>query len=134
MKLIASIWGHYEILKILQLALFLNVFQKRKQCFDPWVWFISLTRCELDCVTIEMTYSNNFTHEPLWVVTHTACLTPGFKRFPATRILPLLLCVFCVVQCTWLESLCETTGNWKSLGIIFPYKMTAISSSSANDS
>ena len=28
--------------------------------------------CELDLVTIEMRYNNNFTHEPLWVVTHTA--------------------------------------------------------------
>ena len=28
--------------------------------------------CELDRVTIEMRHSNNFTHEPLWVVTHTA--------------------------------------------------------------
>ena len=47
-------------------------FWKRKQCFDPWVWFVSLTRCELDRVTIETRHSNSFTHEPLWVVTHTA--------------------------------------------------------------
>ena len=25
--------------------------------FDPWVWFISLTRCELDLATIEMRHS-----------------------------------------------------------------------------
>ena len=60
------------MLKILQIALFRNFFQKRKQCFNPWVWFISLTRCELDRGTIEMWSSNSFTHEPLWAVTHTA--------------------------------------------------------------
>ena len=58
---------------ILQIALFRNVFQKRKQCFDPGFWFISLyTRCELYRVTIKMRYINSFTHEPLRVMTHTA--------------------------------------------------------------
>ena len=33
---------------------------------------ISFTRCVLDRVTIEMRHINSFTHEPLWVVTHTA--------------------------------------------------------------
>ena len=41
-------------------------FQKRKQCFDSGVWFISVTRCELDrAVTIEMRHINSFSHEPL---------------------------------------------------------------------
>ena len=60
------------MLKILQIALLRNVFQKRKQCFDPGFWFISLTRCELDRVTIEIRHIHSFTHEPLWVVSHTA--------------------------------------------------------------
>ena len=68
----AGIRGHYEISRILQIALFRNVFQKRKQCFDPGFWFISLTRCELDRVKIEMTHINIFNNEPLWVVMHTA--------------------------------------------------------------
>ena len=68
MKPITSIRGHYEILKILQIALFRNVFQKRKQFFHRWILFIFLTRCELDRVTIEMRHSNSFTHEPLWVM------------------------------------------------------------------
>ena len=33
---------------------------------------LSLTRYELDRVTIEMRRINSFTHDPLWVVTHTA--------------------------------------------------------------
>ena len=41
-------------------------FQKRKQCFDSGVWFISVTRCVLDrAVTIEMRHINSFSHEPL---------------------------------------------------------------------
>ena len=40
---IASIRGHYEILRILQIALFRNVFQKRKQCFDLGFWSRVLT-------------------------------------------------------------------------------------------
>ena len=41
-------------------------FQKRKQCCDSGVWFISVTRCELDrAVTIEMRHINSFSHEPL---------------------------------------------------------------------
>ena len=68
MKPITSIRGHYEILKILQIALFCDVFQKRKQFFHRWILFIFLTRCELDRVTIEMRHSNSFTHEPLWVM------------------------------------------------------------------
>ena len=65
---------HYEILKILQIALFRNVFQKRTKK-ETVLWSLGLIylsrRCELDRVTIEMKHSNNFTHEPLWVVTHT---------------------------------------------------------------
>ena len=72
MKPIASIYGQYEILKILQIALLRKVFQKRKKYFDPGFWSISLTRWELNRATIEMRHINSFTHEPLRVVTHTA--------------------------------------------------------------
>ena len=58
LKPVASIRGHYEILRILRIALFRDVFQKRKQCFDPGFWFISLTRCELNRVTIEMRHTS----------------------------------------------------------------------------
>ena len=65
---------HHEILKILQIALFRTVFQKRTEKENVF-WSLGLIylsrRCELDRVTIEMKHSNNFTHEPLWVVTHT---------------------------------------------------------------
>ena len=42
-------------------------------------------------------------------------LTPRFKCFPATRILPIIsvLFVFCVVPN--IEPLCENAANWKSL-------------------
>ena len=39
-------------------------------------------------------------------------LTPRFKRFPATRILPITFCVFSVLG---IEPLCENTANWESL-------------------
>ena len=42
--------------------------------------------CELDRVTIEMRHSNNFTHEPLWVVTHTACVNDSPKETPQPLI------------------------------------------------
>ena len=45
-----------------------------------WAWLISLTRCDLDRITIEMRHINSFTHEPLWVVTHTAW--PDAKEYP----------------------------------------------------
>ena len=65
---------HYEISKILQIALFRNVFQRRTEK-EAVFWSLGLIylsqRCELDRVTIEIKHSNNFTHEPLWVVTHT---------------------------------------------------------------
>ena len=68
MKLIASIQGHYEILKILQIALF----RKGSSVLIP-----GFDSCELDLVTIEMRHSNNFTHELLWVVTQTAWKKPS---------------------------------------------------------
>ena len=40
-------------------------------------------------------------------------LIPRFKRFPATRILPITLCVFCVVP--GIGPLCDNTASWKSL-------------------
>ena len=65
---------HYEILKILQMAFFRNVFQKRTEK-EAVFWSLGLIylsqRCELDRVTIEIKHSNNFTREPLCVVTHT---------------------------------------------------------------
>ena len=66
---------HYEILKILQMALFRNFFYQKRTEKEAVFWSLGLIylsqRCELDRVTIEIKHSNNFTHEPLWVVTHT---------------------------------------------------------------
>ena len=36
---------YYTVSKILQIALLRNVFEKRKQCCDPWVWFMRTRPC-----------------------------------------------------------------------------------------
>ena len=80
MKPIASIymWSWKSSKKLSSVMVFRKG-QKRRQCFDPWVWFISQSRrCELDRVTIEMKSRNNSTHELLWVVTLTARYTTIF--------------------------------------------------------
>ena len=80
MKPTASIWR-----PVWDLENSTNRFVLRKQCFDPGFWFISHTRCELDRVTIEMRHINIFTHEPLWVVTHTAWLVVSYSLYRAAR-------------------------------------------------
>ena len=66
MKPIASIQGHYEILNILQIALFRDVFQKSEQCFYP-----SSHEMRTRPITAEMKYIISCTHEPSCVVTHS---------------------------------------------------------------
>ena len=49
----------------------------RDQLIEIALWSqicVSLTRCIFDRVTTDMRHINSFTHETLWVVTHTACI------------------------------------------------------------
>ena len=135
----ASIKGHHGILKILQIALFRNVFQKRQQCFDP-SWS-SLTRYELDRVTIEMSHSNSFTYKggsvaerpsgqrvglairrsqvrvPLWPLAGFVFGRPEFK-FSATLVNSQLV-AFCqlgfliLLCCIWIIFHLKRNGNMK---------------------
>ena len=81
-------------------------------------WFISLTRCELDHVAIEMRHINSFTHEPLWVVTYTVLCEALFEA---------LWCYVRPYDAVWgLVMLCEALwcASWYS---VMPWDTTVTS-------
>ena len=100
----------------------------RDQLIEIALWSqicVSLTRCIFDRVTTDMRHINSFTHETLWVVTHTACIVTFVSL--VTNYLPkqifLIIFFFIARQCIRLklrvarlieEYICNKR-NWKDI-------------------
>ena len=86
----------------------------------PWRYpYPRFSNAEADRVTIEMRHSNNFTHEPLWVVTQMLACVLSVLFTPLGDMISLMKSsfpstLFCVFGCIFHLGVVLDTEIWGS--------------------